>query len=140
MKGESAFFDTNIILYAFAKNDPRADIAERLLANGGVVGVQILNEFAAVSLRKLGMSWKEVRAALSALRLLFPSPVPVTVRTHETALRIAEQYRYHIYDSLVIAAALEARCDTLFSEHMSDGHVINGLTIRNPFQAGQPAG
>ncbi len=134
MKGERRFFDTNVILYAFAKDDPRADIAEKLLAGGGVIGVQTLNEFAAVAVRKLAMPWKEVREALDALRVFCPSPVPVTLQIHDAALEIAERSGYHIYDALVIAAALEARCSTLYSEDMQDGRVIEGLTIRNPFR------
>jgi len=134
MKGDAAFFDTNVIVYAFAKDDRRTEIAERLLAGGGVIGVQILNEFVAVAARKLGMRWEEILEAVSALRELCPSPpVPVTVKTHDVALRIAGRYGYHIYDSLVIAAALEARCKTLFSEDMNNGQTIDGLTIRNPF-------
>jgi len=134
MKGDAAFFDTNVIVYAFAKDDHRTTIAEMLLAGGGVIGVQILNEFVAVAARKLGMPWEEILEALSALRELCPSPpIPVTVKTHDAALRIAGRFGYHIYDSLVIAAALEARCDTLFSEDMNDGQTIDGLTIRNPF-------
>ena len=133
MKGDSAFFDTNVLIYAFAENDARTEIAEGLLALGGMVGVQTLNEFVAVAVRKLAMPWADVLEALAAIRMLCPSPVPLTVRTHETALRIAERYGYRIYDSLVIAAALEARCNTLFSEDMNDGQVIDGLTIRNPF-------
>jgi predicted nucleic acid-binding protein len=49
MKGDAAFFDTNVIVYAFAKDDHRTEIAETLLAGGGVIGVQILNEFVAVA-------------------------------------------------------------------------------------------
>jgi predicted nucleic acid-binding protein len=51
------------------------------------------------------------------------------------ALRLASRYQYHIYDSLVIAAALQAACSILYSEDMRDGQVIEGLTIRNPFRA-----
>jgi predicted nucleic acid-binding protein len=58
--------------------------------------------------RKLAMPWEEILEALSALRELCPSPIPLTVKTHDAALRIAERYGYRIYDSLVIAAALEA--------------------------------
>jgi predicted nucleic acid-binding protein len=134
MRGENAFFDTNVLIYAFAKDDPRTEAAENLLAEGGVVGVQTLNEFVAVAVRKLAMPWSEVLEALSALRVLFPSPVPLTVETHDTALQITGKYGYHIYDSLVIAAALEASCSTLYSEDMRDGHKIKGLTIRNPFR------
>ncbi|MGA3235747.1 MAG: PIN domain-containing protein [Bryobacteraceae bacterium] len=134
MKGDLAFLDTNVLVYAFAKDDPRTKIAETLLAGGGVIGVQTLNEFVAVAARKLGMPWEEILEALSALRELYPSPVPLTVKTHDAALRIAGRYGYHIYDSLAIAAALEARCNTLFSEDMNDGQTIDGLTIRNPFR------
>lgn len=133
MKGDRAFFDTNVLLYAFAKDDRRTEIALSLLAGGGVVGVQALNEFVAVAVRKLAMSWEELLEALSALRTLCPSPVPLTVETHDRALGIARRYGYHIYDSLVIAAALEAHCHTLFSEDMNDGQTIEGLTIRDPF-------
>jgi predicted nucleic acid-binding protein len=135
MTGDRAFFDTNVLIYAFAKDDRRTKIAETLLAGGGVLGVQTLNEFVAVAVRKLGMPWEEVLEALGAIRVLFPSPVALTVQTHDRALRIAGRYGYHIYDSLVIAAALEARCNTLFSEDMNDGQTVEGLTIRNPFRA-----
>jgi predicted nucleic acid-binding protein len=135
MTGDRAFFDTHVLIYAFAKDDRRAKIAETLLAGGGVVGVQTLNEFVAVAVRKLGMPWEEALEALSAIRVLFPSPVPLSVQSHDRALRIASRYGYHIYDSLVIAAALEARCNTLFSEGMNDGQTMEGLTIRDPFRA-----
>jgi predicted nucleic acid-binding protein len=66
--------------------------------------------------------------------VLCPSPVPLTIETHEAGLRIAAQYRFHIYDALVAAAALEAECTTLYSEDLKDGQIIDGrLTIRNPF-------
>ena len=83
-----AFFDTNILIYAVAKNDPRGPRAEALLAAGGVVGVQVLNEFISVVRRKMRMPWKDVTEALDAIRVLCPSPVPVTFSTHETALRV----------------------------------------------------
>jgi predicted nucleic acid-binding protein len=127
------FFDTNIVIYAFSKGDFRAPIAQGLLTTGGTVGVQTLNEFTAVMRRKLGRSWEDVFEALGAIRVLCPSPVPLQIETHERALLIASQHGYHIFDSLVIAAALEAGCGTLYSEDLHDGQVIDGLTIRNPF-------
>lgn len=128
-----AFFDTNVLIYAFAKDELRGEAALDLLAQGGVVGVQTLNEFVAVAGRKLRMPWPEIVEALSAIRTLCPAPVPVTVATHDKALRIVERYGYRIYDALVIAAALQASCRTLYSEDPRDGQVIEGLTIRNPF-------
>ena len=128
------FFDTNVLIYAVAKNDPRAIKAETLLAGGGVVSVQSLNEFVSVARRKLGMSWKEVREFLDLILVLCPKPVPVSPDTHRGAVTIAEKYRYSIYDALIASAALEAGCKTLYSEELQDGQIINRqLTIRNPF-------
>jgi predicted nucleic acid-binding protein len=130
----SAFFDTNVLIYSVAENDPRSDAAEALLAGGGVISAHVLNEFVAVARRKLGMPWADVTEALDAIRILCPSPVPITIETHGAALRIAQQYGYHIYDALLAAAALEAKCDTLYTEDMQDGQVIDDrLTIKNPF-------
>jgi predicted nucleic acid-binding protein len=122
-----------VLVYAFAAGDPQTEIAEALLAGGGTVRVHTLNEFVAVAVRKLAMPWKEVLAALKAIRVLCPSPPPVTIRTHDMALRLAGRHGYHIYDALVIAAAIEASCSTLYSEDMRNGQRIEGLTIRNPF-------
>ncbi len=116
-----------------AKTISATAAARKLLAEGGVIGVQTLNEFVAVARRKLGMSWEEVSESSAAIRVLCPSPKPITLDTHEAALRIAARYGYHIFDSLIIAAALEASCSTLYSEDMRDGQAIEGLTIRNPF-------
>lgn len=129
-----AFFDTNVLIYAVAADDSRNAQAEELLAPGGVLSVQILNEFVSVARRKILMSWSEVREALEAFKVLCPSPLPVTMETHEAALSIAEIHGYNIYDALVVAAALEAGCSTLYSEDLHDGQTIDGqLTIRNPF-------
>ena len=127
------FFDTNVLIYAFASNDPRAVAAEFLLAQGGAVGVQNLNEFAAVAARKMKMPWRDIRQALSAIRKLCPSPVPVTVKIHEAALEIATRYHYQIYDALVIAAASAVSCPILYSEDLQSGQVIGGVTVQNPF-------
>ena len=129
------FFDTNVLIYAVAKNDPRASKAEDLLASGGIVSVQSLNEFVSVARRKLGMSWKEVTDFLDLICILCPHPVPIALDTHRRALAIAERYGYGIYDALVASAALEAGCTTLYSEDLQDGQIINRqLTIRNPFR------
>ncbi len=130
---DKPFFDTNVILYAFRQDDTRGQVAEKLLCAGGVLSVQVLNEFAAVARRKFDKSWEEVRRALDILRVFCPDPVPLTVETHEQAGDIAERYGYSIFDSLIIAAALRAGARTLYSEDMRDGETIEGLTIRNPF-------
>jgi predicted nucleic acid-binding protein len=129
-----AFFDTNVLIYAVAKDDPRSARAEELLDAGGILSVQILNEFVSVARRKILMPWSDVTEALDAFEVLCPSPLPITIETHQAAGRIAQKHSCNIYDALVVAAALEAGCATLYSEDFQDGQAIDGrLTIRNPF-------
>ncbi|MDO9707662.1 PIN domain-containing protein [Paracraurococcus lichenis] len=129
-----AFLDTNILLYAALQPDPRSEAARALLAQGGVVSVQVLNEFAAVARRKLRRPWPEIRQALDAIRILCPAPRPLTDATHDAALGLAERHGFPFYDALIVAAALEAGCTVLVSEDFQHGQVVEGrLAIRNPF-------
>ena len=129
------FLDTNVLIYAAVKDDARTPKAEALLASGGMVSVQSLNEFAAVARRKLGMPWKEVKEFLELIGILCPKPVPLSLDIHKGALVIAEKYGYGIYDALIVSAAVEVGCKTLYSEDLQDGQVIHRqLTIRNPFR------
>lgn len=127
------FFDTTVLIYAVSRDDPGAEIAEELLSRGGSISVQVLNEFAAVARRKLAMPWDEIAEALGAIRALCKPVVPLSTELHEEGLRLAARYGYHIYDALVLAAAIEADCDVLYSEDMQDRQRIGRLTIHNPF-------
>jgi predicted nucleic acid-binding protein len=128
-----AFFDTAILIYSISSEEPRTVVAENLLAEGGWISIQVLNEFAAVARRKLNMSWEETREALFAIRALCESPIPLSIEIHEAALEIAARYLYSIYDALILAAALKADCEILYTEDMQNGQVIGPLTICNPF-------
>jgi len=129
-----AFLDSNVLVYAFTA-DARAERAKTLVADGGTISVQVLNEFANVARRKLGMDWRELREAVATIRVLCPVILPVDVDIHDEALRLAERYRIGIYDGAVIAAALKARCDTLWSEDLQHGLVIDRQTrIVDPFR------
>jgi predicted nucleic acid-binding protein len=130
---DSVFFDTTILIYAVSDSNSRTAIAENLLSAGGHISVQVLNEFAAVARRKLNMSWDEITEALNAIRALCEPPAALTVEVHETALKLAARYRYHIYDSLILAAVLQSKCNILYSEDMQHGQKIGRLTIRDPF-------
>jgi predicted nucleic acid-binding protein len=128
------FLDTNILIYAVVHED-RSMRAEELLAAGGVVSLQVLNEFVSVARKKLRMPWPQVIDALDAIRVLCPEPIAISVETHEAALEIAQKHRYEIYDALVIAAALQAKCEILYSEDLHHGQLIDGrLEVRNPFR------
>lgn len=130
-----SFFDSNVPLYLAAGKSPKAERAEALLLKGGVISVQVLEEIANVGLRKFEMSIAQLGEFLAGIRGAMRT-IPVSVEVHEIALDIRERHRSAFYDCAVVAAALIADCDTLWSEDMHDGLVIQGrLTIRNPFAA-----
>jgi predicted nucleic acid-binding protein len=130
------FFDTNVLLYAFSADAAKAEKAEGLLARGGVVGVQVLNEFTSVARRKMDMAWSEIEDVLSLIRRRC-SVRPLTLQVHEQALKLAARYGFSWYDALVVSAALEAGCHELLSEDLHDGLLVEGaLRLRNPFGSG----
>jgi predicted nucleic acid-binding protein len=127
------FLDSNIILYILSQDVAKADRAEALLSQSGTVSVQVLNEAANVMARKLRMDLDEISEFLTGVRH-FCDVVPLTIDTHDDALAIARRYGFSIYDSLIIAAAIAAKCDILYSEDLQSGQQIGGhLTITNPF-------
>ncbi|HEU0099344.1 MAG TPA: PIN domain-containing protein [Allosphingosinicella sp.] len=126
--------DSNVLLY-FASADPaKSARAEALMDAGGTINVLVLNEMASVMRRKFAYSWEQVARVLNTARRAFRVE-PLLLRTHERGLRVAERYLLNVYDAVIVAAALDAGCDTLWSEDMHHGLVVEGkLTIRNPFR------
>lgn len=130
-----SFFDTNILVHITSPDAAKADRAEELVANGGVISVQVLNELANVARRKMQMSWPETQALLSTLRNLL-TVHPLTVESHETGLKLSERYGFSIYDAMIVASALHGDCDILWSEDMQHGMKLKeGMRIVNPFRA-----
>jgi predicted nucleic acid-binding protein len=78
------------------------------------------------------MDWTEIHEMLQIIRIACRVE-PVSLRTHVRGLAIAERFAFRIHDSMIVAAAVEAGCATLFSEDMQHGQRIERLTIRNPF-------
>jgi predicted nucleic acid-binding protein len=129
----ASFFDTNVLLYLASADAAKADRAEAVLAGGGVVSVQVLNEVANVCRRKMRLDWAETRTFLQTLRDLLEVR-PLTVETHLSGLGLAERYQLSVYDALIVAAALEVGCATLWSEDMEHGLIVDGrLQVLNPF-------
>lgn len=128
-----SFFDTNIVLYLALRETAKSPRVEELLETGGTISVQVLNECANVLRLKRRAPWRDVQDFVGALQGGL-SVVPVTVSTHQTGLRLAERYGLSVYDSFIAAAAIEANCDTLWSEDMQHGLVVESrLRIANPF-------
>lgn len=128
-----SFLDTNVLVYLASGDPAKAERAEQLVGQGGTISVQVLNEITNIARRKMRLSWTETRAFLSTIRALLPVH-PVTVEMHERGIALAERYGFSIYDAMIVASALAAGCDTLWSEDMHDGLAIEGgLRVVNPF-------
>ena len=112
-----------------------ANRAETLIGESGIISVQVPNEITSVARRKMGLSRAETRAFLAMVRGLLPVR-PITIDIHEAGLGLAERHGLLIYDAMIAAFALDAGCDTLWSEDMQDGMVLDDrLRIVNPFRA-----
>jgi len=129
-----AFIDTNVIVYLASGDARKADRSEKILAAGGVLSVQVLNEYVSVARRKLALSWTETREVIAAVKSACEI-VPSSVEAQAAAMRISETSQLSIYDASIVAAALEAGCDTLLSEDMQHGQKFETLSIVNPYRS-----
>ncbi|MDA8446507.1 PIN domain-containing protein [Paracidovorax valerianellae] len=127
------FLDSNVVLYLLSENAAKADDAEKLLQRRPIISVQVLNEVTHVCVRKLRMGWGEVGQFLALVRE-FCKVVPLTVDVHDRARQLAKRHQLSFYDACIIAAAAIEGCQTLYTEDMHHGLIIEeSLSIRNPF-------
>ena len=137
MSGIRTFVDTNVLVYAFTKDEPeKQEMALSALDNClPVISSQVLKEFANVLLKK-----KSVDARVISNMLHEISDVAEIVEEKSIlifrALGTCEKYGYSFYDTLIVESALAADCAVLLSEDMQDGRIIGDkLRILNPFKA-----
>ncbi|MCY4095496.1 MAG: PIN domain-containing protein [Gammaproteobacteria bacterium] len=126
------FLDTNVLVYAQGK-DAKGERARELVIEGGVISVQVLNEFTNVMNRKFRVSWNEIVEALQDVKSAVDNVLPIDMATHTKAVQLAGEHGFNFYDALIISSALQAGCTQLLSEDLQAGRRINGLTIVNPF-------
>lgn len=127
------FLDTNVLVYAVKSDEPRRERAEAVLAAGGVVSVQVMNEFVSVLRRKLRWNWPAVEAALAVVERRCRPVRAITLATHRTAVALSRDHGLSIYDGLIVAAAREAGCDVLLTEDLQHGRRFGVLAVVNPF-------
>jgi predicted nucleic acid-binding protein len=134
MNAKQIFFDTNTLLYLLSSDSKKADWVSSNLQQSNVISVQVLNEFTSASLRKIKISHTELDEFLDLFKSIF-SVMKLDLETFNTGLMISRQYGYRHYDSMIIAAALEAGCERLYSEDMQHRQIIDKkLQIVNPFK------
>ena len=132
------FLDTNVLIYAFdetnfEKRSRAVDLIQSAVREGaGCISYQVVQESLNVLTKKLNATTAQAHQILEdvlvALWLVNP-----TERLYRVGLNIMRRYKFSYYDSLIVAAALDARCDTLYSEDFQPAQRIERLTIINPF-------
>ena len=130
-----AFLDTNIILYAVGDDPVRSPIAAARMTDGCTISVQVLNEFANICRRKLELPWREIDLHLDKVHRFALTVRPIEMSTHLLGRQIAERHQLPFYDSLLLAAAVEAGCRQFISEDLQHGLTIGALSVVNPFRA-----
>jgi predicted nucleic acid-binding protein len=133
-----SFIDTNVLVYADAADEPAkqavalALITDLRTAGKGVLSTQVLQEFANVALRRLGLPPALVRERLTffaGFDLVATTPDLISAAVD---LHVAHQIAF--YDALIVRAAIAAGCTRLYSEDMHDGLRLGALQVVNPFR------
>jgi predicted nucleic acid-binding protein len=128
-----AFADTNILIYAQGSDPRKAERAIAIVEALPVISTQVINEAISALIKKYGFRLVEAHE-IAASFLDLCEVVPVTAETIREAIRLAVRYQFSHWDSLIVAAALLARCETLYSEDLQHDMLIEGrLKITNPF-------
>ncbi len=134
------FLDTNLFVYTFdtkalAKAKKAAQLIRRAADTGeGIISYQVVQEFFSVALRRFAEPMQVAEAEQYFITVLRPLlAVHSSPAIYLEALRIAEKNHLSWYDSLIVAAALEGRCEKLYSEDFQHGRKIEDLRIENPF-------
>ncbi len=134
------FLDTNIFVYSFDKSSPKkSDRAASLIRRAletrqGVVSYQVVQEFFNVALRRFATPMTNAEAE-QFLSITFRPLLAVhsSFALYGRALQLVSTHSLAWYDSLILASAMEARCDILYSEDFQSGQRFGGLRIENPF-------
>jgi len=133
MPVDRIFLDSNVMIYAYFKQDEgKQRISKQLIGQKAVISTQVLQELTNTFHRKMGVSYNIVRLILQECS----QNCDINTNTSDTvfsAIEIAEKYGFSFYDSLIVAAAIESKCTTLYSEDLQHNQQIENLTIKNPF-------
>jgi predicted nucleic acid-binding protein len=134
------FLDTNVFIYEDSPAEPaKQAVAMRLIddafASGdGIVSFQVVQEFFSVAFRRFQppMSYAEAerKLAVTFAPLLM---VHSSYSLYQRALRLSSRHSLSWYDSLIVAAALQANCRILYTEDLQNGQIFDNLSVQNPF-------
>ncbi len=132
------FFDSNILIYFADGADPQKQlIAENLIKNAvindtGVISTQSLHEFFAATTRKLLCTKEKAKEYIENFSESF-TVEQVSVPLILKAINISIKNQFSFWDSLILAAAIQTGCIICYSEDLTNGQIVDGVKILNPF-------
>jgi len=134
-----AFFDTNVLVYAFDSSAPEKqnralDLFNVLALKGdAVLSTQVLQEFFVVTTRKLAIPLSSERAEEIVRQFAQLPTVVIDPDLILQAIRVTRAHQVSFWDALLIAAAKFAGATELLTEDLQHGQTIEGVRISNPF-------
>jgi predicted nucleic acid-binding protein len=133
---DNIFIDTNILVYLYSIDEPqKKNLVEQFIlsnSNNAIISTQVINEFISVLHKKKKIDLRTISNAVQQIASVIKMAI-ITGQTIQSALLIAEKYKYSYFDCLMIASAIENNCKILFTEDMQNQHSIDKLIIKNPF-------
>jgi len=133
MPDDRIFLDSNVLIYAYFKQDvDKQRISKELIMQECVISTQVLQEMSHTLNRKMKVDFQIIKLILQECL----HNCELYINTSDTvlaALDIAERYGFSFYDSMIIAAAIDSDCSVLYSEDMQHNQYIGNLTVINPF-------
>jgi len=134
---DKAFLDTNILIYFYSENDDRKrNVAYQVLnEHDCVTSIQVLNESCNVWFNKFKWSAAKIEKHLNNIEMVCDEVLIIQRETINKALALKDRYGYSYFDCLMLASALNDNCGIIFTEDMSNEHIIDDkLKIVNPFK------
>ena len=133
------FLDSNVFVYMFDETNPikrqRAEalVRESLTNSTGCISHQVIQETLNVLVQRLSVGIESASKMLDDILMplwqIYPSKA-----LYGSGLWVKGRYGFSYYDSLIVAAALEAGCTRLYTEDLQHGQQIQQLTIVDPFK------
>jgi predicted nucleic acid-binding protein len=130
---DKIFVDSNIFLYLFSNDIEKKRISLKILNSYPFISTQVVNENINICIKKFKLS--KDKAFRHGMNLLSKcNVIIINDNTIRVAMEVSTKYKFSYFDSLIIASSIECGCNTLFSEDLHHGQLVEkSLKIINPF-------
>lgn len=132
------FIDTNILVYSFDNFEKKKkrlamNLLKKMVNSGvkGIISTQVLQEFYISCVKKLKIEPLTVKGYMNLMKDF--EAIQVSLPLIEEAIDCSIISKVSFWDALIIVTAESAKCNKIWTEDLTHGQVIRGITIENPF-------